>query len=93
MGELTLESIRQAAAVLAGKIHRTPLIESRTLSEMSGFRLFLKAENLQKTGCFKPRGALNKIANMDATPAVCWPHRPAIMPRVSRMPRSISASP
>ena len=66
MSDLTLESIRQAARTIAGKIHRTQLIESRTLSEMSGFRLFLKAENLQKTGCFKPRGALNKIAKMTA---------------------------
>lgn len=66
MTGVTLESIREAARVVAGRIHRTPLLSSRTLSRMCGHRVLLKAENLQKTGCFKPRGALNKIARLSA---------------------------
>ena len=65
MEGVTLQSIRQAALAVAPQIHRTPLLASRTLSEMTGYSLWLKAENLQKTGCFKPRGALNKIARMN----------------------------
>ncbi|HEY3175864.1 MAG TPA: threonine/serine dehydratase [Candidatus Polarisedimenticolia bacterium] len=66
MTEVTLRSIQDAARAIAGRIHRTPLLASRTLSEMTRHRLYLKPENLQKTGCFKPRGALNKIARMPA---------------------------
>ncbi|HET9480504.1 MAG TPA: threonine/serine dehydratase [Candidatus Polarisedimenticolia bacterium] len=61
---VTLDSIRAAARILAGKVHRTPLWSSRTLSAMTGHQVWLKCENLQKTGCFKPRGALNKIAGL-----------------------------
>jgi len=64
--DVTLDTIRRAAATIAGKVHRTPLLPSRTLSAMTGFDLRFKAENLQKTGCFKPRGALNRIARMSA---------------------------
>ena len=64
MEGVTLDSIREAAGSIAGQVHRTPLLASRTLGRMCGHRLWLKAENLQKTGCFKPRGALNKIAHM-----------------------------
>jgi threonine dehydratase len=64
LGELSLESIRQAARTIEGNVHRTPLTHSRTLSAMTGLEIWLKLENLQKTGCFKPRGALNKIARL-----------------------------
>jgi len=64
LDDVTLESIQRAAQVIAGRVHRTPLLRSRTLSAMTGFDIRLKAENLQKTGCFKPRGALNKIERM-----------------------------
>lgn len=64
MSDLSLESIRAAARIIEGKVHRTPLLASRTLSAMTGLEVWLKAENLQKTGCFKPRGALNKIAHL-----------------------------
>jgi threonine dehydratase len=40
---------------------RTPLLSSRTIGERAGVRLYLKCENLQRTGSFKPRGALNKV--------------------------------
>jgi threonine dehydratase len=61
---IPLDDIRAAAARLAGRIHRTPLVSSRTLGEMAGVRLCLKCENLQKTGSFKARGALNKVLSL-----------------------------
>jgi len=45
-------------------IHRTPLITSRLLDQILGRPLFLKAENLQRTGSFKIRGALNMILSL-----------------------------
>jgi len=47
-------------------VHRTPALSARSLGEMAGCRLVLKAELLQKTGSFKPRGVLNKLLTMDA---------------------------
>ena len=66
MDGLNLDSIRDAARIVAPKIHRTPILSTETLSSMCGRRLLLKAENMQKTGCFKPRGALTRIARMTA---------------------------
>lgn len=48
-----------------GSVHRTPLIPSRTLSERVGAPVWLKCENLQKTGAFKVRGALNRLLTLD----------------------------
>lgn len=62
----TAAEIRAAAARLAGRVVRTPLLESPELSEQLGFRLLLKAECLQRAGAFKFRGALNR---MDQIPA------------------------
>ncbi len=64
MEGVSLESIREAAGCIAGLVHRTPLLPSRSLGRMCGHEVWLKAESLQNTGCFKPRGALNKIAHM-----------------------------
>src|ERR1700738_2817221 len=50
-----------AAARIAGRVHRTPLLPATSLGARVGVRLHLKCENLQKTGSFKPRGALNKV--------------------------------
>jgi threonine dehydratase len=47
-------------------VHKTPLLSSRTLNEQTGNRVFFKAENLQKIGAFKIRGAYNKIASLTA---------------------------
>jgi threonine dehydratase len=58
---VTLEAIRKADEALEGHIHRTPLEYSRTFSDLSGGDVYLKVENLQKTGSFKIRGALNKL--------------------------------
>jgi threonine dehydratase len=59
---VSLDAIRRAAAAGAGVIRETPVLSSRTLSERAGVTVALKAENLQRTGSFKLRGALAKIA-------------------------------
>ena len=52
--------VERAAGVIAGRLHRTPLLSCRTL----GPDVFLKAELLQRTGSFKPRGVLTKLASL-----------------------------
>jgi len=61
---LDLAAIRDARERVANRIHKTPTLSSRRLGERAGVRLFLKCENLQKTGSFKVRGALNKLASL-----------------------------
>jgi threonine dehydratase len=61
---LPLESIRSARERIAGLVHRTPLVSSATLSRLLGSPVHLKVECLQKTGCFKPRGAFNKMLTL-----------------------------
>lgn len=58
---VNLTAIRSASDSIRGYIHRTPLLYSSSLSKISGAEVFLKLENLQKTGSFKVRGAFNKI--------------------------------
>ncbi|MEE8147263.1 MAG: threonine/serine dehydratase [Longimicrobiales bacterium] len=53
-----------AAARIAGRVHHTPLVGSRSLSDRIGSPLYLKCENLQKTGSFKVRGALNQLLQL-----------------------------
>lgn len=55
-----------AARRLAGQVQDTPCLASRTLSEITGAEVFLKFENLQFTASFKERGALNRLALLDA---------------------------
>ncbi|NMC32502.1 MAG: threonine ammonia-lyase [Veillonellaceae bacterium] len=62
-----LADIQSAAAALAGIAHETPLEASATFSAMVGQPVYLKLENLQKTGSFKLRGAFNKIRLLSAT--------------------------
>src|SRR5919202_3756675 len=61
---LSQNDINQARAIIRGKLHRTPLMSATALGEMSGTQLWLKCEMLQKTGSFKPRGALTKLAHL-----------------------------
>ena len=61
---LTLDQIEAAALRLDGRIHRTPVITSRSLDEASGHAVFLKCENFQRAGAFKIRGALNKLLTL-----------------------------
>lgn len=56
--------IGDAREFLAPVIHRTPLMYSKTLSDATGAEVFLKLENLQKTGAFKVRGAYYKLAKL-----------------------------
>lgn len=58
------QEISEAHARIAPRIHRTPVLTSQTLDRISGARLFLKCENLQKTGSFKIRGAANAILSL-----------------------------
>ncbi|HEU5097437.1 MAG TPA: pyridoxal-phosphate dependent enzyme [Roseiflexaceae bacterium] len=59
---LTIDDVLVARQVIDGRLHRTPLVGSAALSAMIGAPLYLKLESWQKTGSFKPRGVLNKIA-------------------------------
>jgi threonine dehydratase len=59
---IPLDRIRAAQARLAGQVHRTPLLASQSLDEVAGATVRFKAENLQKTGSFKARGATNRVA-------------------------------
>lgn len=61
---LSLEDFQGARSRLAPVLNRTPLIKSQVFSQESGNEVYLKAENLQKTGSFKVRGAYNKIAKL-----------------------------
>ncbi|MDA0329949.1 MAG: threonine/serine dehydratase [Gemmatimonadetes bacterium] len=61
---LSLERLHAAHARIAPSIHRTPLIHSSTLSERAGAPVWLKCENLQKTGAFKVRGALHRLLTL-----------------------------
>src|SRR5512147_2653024 len=54
--------VAAAAQRLAGVAHRTPVMTSRTANELTGARVFFKAENLQRMGAFKFRGAYNALA-------------------------------
>jgi threonine dehydratase len=54
-----------AAARLAGHVHRTPVLTSRTADALLGCELFFKAENLQRMGAFKFRGAFNALSRFD----------------------------
>jgi threonine dehydratase len=58
---LTLSQIKEALQRIRPLVHKTPLQSCRTLSEMSGKNVYLKLENMQKTGSFKLRGAANMI--------------------------------
>jgi threonine dehydratase len=62
--DLRLEAVREAATRLEGRVHKTPCWESRTFSELCGGRVWLKYENLQRTGSYKLRGALNRILTL-----------------------------
>ena len=61
---LSVDDVHRARETIAGRLHRTPLLSSRTLSERAGATVLLKAELLQRTGSFKPRGVLNKLASL-----------------------------
>src|SRR5438132_3733315 len=62
---LTIDLIKQAAVRIAGRVHRTPVVTSRSFNEVAGCEVFFKCENLQRAGAFKARGATNKILSLN----------------------------
>jgi threonine dehydratase len=63
---LTLRAIQEARERIRGSIVTTPFVHSEKFSLQTGNSIFLKLENLQMTGAFKERGALNKILMLTA---------------------------
>jgi len=61
---INLNKIIQAKRTISKFIDKTPFAFSQTLSDLSGAKIWLKEENLQRTGAYKIRGAYNKIANL-----------------------------
>jgi threonine dehydratase len=61
----SFDDVEQAAQRLRGVAHRTPAITSSTLDGRTGARVFAKAENLQRMGAFKFRGAYNRLVQLD----------------------------
>ena len=71
--KVTLERIRDVRSVVAEWVHRTPILGSSAAARLvtanrgvrlSGGRLYFKAEHLQKTGSFKPRGMTARLARL-----------------------------
>ncbi|XP_074888783.1 serine racemase isoform X2 [Buteo buteo] len=61
---LALAEVRAAEERLRGRLHRTPLLTSRSLDRLAGRRLLFKCELFQRTGSFKIRGALNAVRSL-----------------------------
>lgn len=92
---------------MAGSLHRTPLLRSRALSAAAGAPVYLKCENLQKTGSFKVRGILHRLLRLgeeerrrgvvtisagNAAQALAWAGRAAGVHAVVVMPEHASAA-
>jgi threonine dehydratase len=63
---ISLADVEAARAAICGRLHRTPTLSSATLSSATGAHVLLKAELFQRTGSFKPRGVLAKLATLTA---------------------------
>jgi threonine dehydratase len=63
---LSLDDVLAARETIGGRLHRTPTFTSASLSRLVGARVHLKAELFQRTGSFKPRGVLTKLASLTA---------------------------
>ena len=98
----TIADIETARERLVGVARETPLYPSETFSRLSGRQVFLKAENLQRTGSFKIRGAFNTIATLGKEErragvvaasagnhgqAVAWAARESGIPAIIFMPQ------
>jgi len=64
------KDVLDARLRLGSDVHKTPIMTSRTLDSLAGAQLFFKCENLQRTGSFKIRGALNAARLADETQSV-----------------------
>jgi threonine dehydratase len=62
----TYDDVAAAAQRIEGHAHRTPVLRSRTADEELGAQVYFKAENLQRMGAFKFRGAYNALSRFDA---------------------------
>ena len=104
---IPLADIRAAADRIRGHVHRTPLLSSRSIGEAAGAAVYLKCESFQKTGSFKPRGALNKVLSLageergrglvtvsagNHAQAVAWAARRTGVPAAVVMPARAPAS-
>jgi threonine dehydratase len=67
MCPLTFDAVRSAHERIAPYVHRTPVLTSKALDRAADARLFFKAENFQKTGAFKARGATNAVLELPAS--------------------------
>ena len=63
--DFSSKNVRQAKKALSSIVHNTPLDSSKTFSKLTGANVYLKLENLQKTGSFKVRGAYWKMLNVN----------------------------
>jgi len=61
---ISLDDVYRARERIGDRLHRTPLLRSGTLSEQVGADVRFKAELFQRTGSFKPRGVLNRVATL-----------------------------
>jgi threonine dehydratase len=61
---ITIDDIQKARQVINGRLHRTPTLSAMLLGERVGVKLLFKAELFQKTGSYKPRGAMNKLNSL-----------------------------
>jgi threonine dehydratase len=61
---IELGDFTSAQQIIAGRVHRTPLISSTTLGKRTDTHLHFKVAVFQKTGSFKPRGAINKLHHL-----------------------------
>src|SRR5436190_2702739 len=63
---VTLADVERAREIVGPVLHRTPLLSGRSLSERIGALAYLKAENFQRTGSFKPRGAVYAVSKLSS---------------------------
>jgi threonine dehydratase len=61
---LDLAAVKTARETIAGRLHVTPTLSAARIGRQANVKLFLKCENLQKTGSFKVRGVLNKLRHL-----------------------------
>src|SRR5215469_17174152 len=61
---VTIADIWEAYKLLKPRLHHTPLAPSRTLRDITGADIYLKAENMQRSGSFKVRGASFKLSRL-----------------------------
>ena len=89
---VTIDDIQDARKRLAGKIYKTGMPRSNYLSERCKGEIFLKFENMQRTGSFKIRGAFNKLSSMRKNARAWLPVPQGTTRRGSLSPAPCSAS-